>query len=314
MNARGFSLVELMASIAIAGVLMAALYGIVESAAELKTTSAQEYRTLEDLQFAMERIMRHARYSERLLLPSVDRTESGQIENLRDEIVGAGGVTAVLALTLPTSVDRDGNGFADADNDRDGRIDEDTPGDMTNDSEPGIVGIDDDADQQIDEGFFADNNDDEYSLFSDEDPADGVDSDGDGTTDEDWGADNNADGAPGVAGMDDDGDGQTDEGSNADNDEDGQTGEDWLDPVVYFLSGGDLIERLPVPWDADGDTDVDGRDFIETPVLTGVTRFRVERVAMVEVAYPLVDVTLWVDKGNGEVRSLHTRMRVGGGL
>jgi len=311
MRSGGFSIIELMASIAIAGMLFATLQQLMSASADLKQYTASENQGIQQVEFAMQRMLRHARYSERLLLPSVDRSSTPVVESIRDEVVGVDGVSAVLAVSLPPAIDRDADGVPDADNDGDGRLDEDTSGDMTNDGKAGIVGIDDDADQLIDEGLFSTNNDDEFLFIPDEDRRDGADSDGDGTIDEDWGADNNGDGQPGTSGVDDDDDGQIDEGNRNDDDEDGSVDEDWIDPVVYFLDGDRLIERSPLPWDVNGDTAIDGNDYVERNILSGVSRFRVERVALPELAYPLVDLTLEAEASNGRIFSLQTRVRIG---
>ena len=312
----GFSIVELLTSLSIAAFLLVAMQQLMANSAQFKEESQAENRRVQELNFAMDRMLLHGRMSERLLLPLNDRPNTSQTEHLRDETVGGTGDTAVFALTLPASVDRDRDGFADADNDRDGKIDEDTSADMTNDAAGGIHNIDDDLDGNTDETLFGFGitDDDEYLFFGEEDKKDNIDNDGDGTVDEDWGADMNADGQPGIAGVDDDGDGAIDEGSVDDDDEDGLDNEDWLDPVVYYLSGDNLIERTPVPWDTDSDADIDGRDYIETIILANVNRFRVERVAVPEVSYPLVDLTIETTNADGNIRNLHSRIRIGSGL
>ena len=141
-----------------------------------------------------------------------------------------------------------------------------------------------------------------------------MDNDVDGLIDEDFGADMNADGAPGLAGVDDDGDGQIDEGNNNDDDEDGLIDEDWLDTVVFYLQGDSLVERHPVPWDESGGGGVTGRDYVESTIAEGVTRFRVERVLTSSPSIHLVDLTLELTAANGDVVSLNTRVRVGAPL
>ena len=124
----------------------------------------------------------------------------------------------------------------------------------------------------------------------------------------------NGDGAPGVRSFDDDGDGQIDEGSNADDDEDGAVDEDWIDAVVFFLQGDSLVERHPVPWDENLDSNVSGRDTVETVIAEGVTRFRVERPVSLVSDQQLVVLTLELTGDNGEVVSLNARARAGGAL
>jgi hypothetical protein len=75
-----------------------------------------------------------------------------------------------------------------------------------------------------------------------------------------------------------------------------------------------LIERHPVPWDEDNGGIVSGRDFIESPIAEGVSRFRVERVVGNGNA-EIVDITLDVTgAASGETVSLHSRVRIGGTL
>ena len=310
MKVGGFSIVELTASLAISGLVLLALQQMVQSTASLKAANAVQNNGSQALECAMSRMVKHAEATNRLLLPGVDNAATATDESIRDQTVGITGVTAVLAVTLPSSVDRDGDGFADADNDRDGRVDEDPGQDMSNDGAPGMFNIDDDADQIVDEGGT--NNDDEY-LSNNEDPLDGIDNDGDGSVDEDWGDDINGDGEPGVAGIDDDGDGSIDEGNFKDDDEDGTKDEDWLDPVVYYLSGDTLVERQPANWDENGDTTINGLDVVESVILENVTRFRVERVAITETSYPLVDLLISAKNAEGETQTLQTRVRVGSG-
>ena len=91
----------------------------------------------------------------------------------------------------------------------------------------------------------------------------------------------------------------------------GKSNEDWIDVVAFYLNGSDLIERHPATWDVDGDTDVDGRDVIESVILEQVTQFRVERVATAETHYPLLDLTIAMQASDGTIHSLNTRVRVG---
>jgi hypothetical protein len=246
------------------------------------------------------------------------------LENVREETVPAttptddsSKYTAVLAVTLPASFDLDADGFPDADNDRDGRIDEDPPADNTFDNATGIFQIDDGGDGSVDEFSACCSWDDEEDFgITDEDDINGMDDDGDGRVDEDPGSDLNGDGCHGICGVDDDGDGLVDEGSgNSNDDEDDQTDEDWYDPLVFYLNGDTLMQRTPVPWDIAGGGLVSGLDFIAEPIADNVTRFRVERLAVTVAGKQLVDLTLELTSPvSGETVSLHTRVRVGGAL
>jgi len=241
-------------------------------------------------------------------VPKADNPGTAHDESVREP--------GVLAVTLDPAIDRDADGTADADNDGDGRVDEDPDKDNSNDGAHGVVGIDDDGDGATDEGGpdgagkFPDN--DEDGSFG-EDPANGIDDDGDGSVDEDLPGDMNGDGAPGIAAVDDDGDTAVDEGPPPDDDEDGAVDEDWLDPVVFRLSGGNLVERVPVPFDEDASGTVTGLDFVERTVAANVSRFRVVRLPAGGGKPPLVQITLDVDAPDGETISLTRTVRAGGG-
>ena len=101
---------------------------------------------------------------------------------------------------------------------------------------------------------------------------------------------------------------------NADDDEDGSVDEDWLDAVVFYLQGDSLIERHPVPWDETENGFVSGRDFVETVIAEGVTRFRVERPVPTSFNDQLVDLTLELTSPTGEIVSLSARVRTGSAL
>ena len=306
---------------ALAGLVLAAMNGLVNNSMGTDEIVTERNALQQDARFAMQRMTRAVSETRYLFLPQPDKPASDWRENVREETVPASPpegtsskATAVLALTLSAEVDLDSDGFPDADNDRDGRIDEDLPPDIANDFDPGIHLIDDGGNGQVDEGFYVDWDDDEAANTADEDTINGVDDDGDNLVDEDPGADMNADGAPGVAGVDDDGDGLIDEGNAADDDEDGADDEDWLDAVVFYLQDDALIERHPVPWDETANGSVTGRDFIESVIAENVTRFRVERPLPGSTNTQLVDLTLELTGAEGTVVSLNARVRVGGAL
>lgn len=299
---RGFTLVELLMALALSAMLIAALDGVTgEVLATYNSVSATNALT-RDARFAMGQITLAVGHSPYLLLPGNDNSATGLQENVRD----------VIAVGLDHDTDLDGDGQPDADNDGDGRFDEDPPADRTFDAAAGIYLIDDDADGVVDEGNSAA---DDESEPADDDPVNGIDDNGDGSIDEDPAADLNADGCPGICGVDDGDNGSVDDGSVADDDEQGGSDEDWLDPVVFYLDDTRLIRRQPVPWDEDGDGDVDGRDFIESPIAERVTLFRVERLPANANGKVLVDITLALgDAVSGKTVSLNTRIRVGGAL
>lgn len=318
---KGFSLVELTIAILITSILIAALHGVVNPTLNASQATQNRNQVIQDTRFAMDKMIRAVNRSPQILLPYNDKPLTSYPDNIREQTnpasappSGSSLATAVLAITQDPTIDLNGDGIVDVDNDGDGKIDEDFPGDMTNDSEPGIKGIDDDGDGQVDEGFFADRDDDEYLSASDEDPIDEVDNDGDNNVDEDPSADMNKDNAPGIAGVDDDGDGAIDEGSDQDDDEDGINNEDWCDPVVFYMQGDALIERIPVPWDVNSSGSVTGADYVESTLIENVTRFRVERISQGTDRVATVELTLEITPPNGEMFNLTARARVGGAL
>lgn len=316
----GFTLIELMVAMLLAGLLLAGITGIIVKALGTDAVVGERNQLQRDARFAMQRMTRAVRETRWLVLPMPDKPDTDWRENVREETVPASApegssskATAVLAMSLSTNVDLDANGFPDADNDNDGRIDEDMPADMNFDYGDGIYLIDDGGGGSVDESI-SDSDDDERLNSGDEDPINGLDDDGDGVIDEDAGADMNGDGAPGIAGVDDDGDGMIDEGNAADDDEDGVVDEDWLDAVVFYLQGDSLIERHPVPWDETANGFISGRDVIETVIAEGVTRFRVERPVPAIPDQQLVDLTLELTGAAGETVSVSARVRAGGAL
>jgi len=308
----GFTILELVVSLAIAALLLAAMAGLIDTAFETRDAAGEQNDVLQDARFAMQRMLAATRGTGRLLLPLADNPATNWRENVREQTVPAsapeGGSTfasAVLAVTLDPELDLDADGVKDADNDNDGRIDEDQSDDASNDAAPGIIGIDDDGDGSVDEGTII--SDDDEDSGDDDDPVNGQDDDGDGSVDEDPAHDMGSDGESGIPGFDDDGDGLIDEEHQFDDDEDGTRDEDWLDVVAFYLSGTDLVERRP------NLNPVDGNDFTEHIIAEGVTRFRVERIPDTGKRAVLVDITLELAKADGETVSLNARLRPGGG-
>ena len=319
----GFTLVELLVATMLAAILLVAIGGVAGQVVDTHDHVTERNELNRQARFAMDQMVRMVSQSRLLLLPQADKTVTPFVENIREQTIPAstpptGSIyaTAVLAVTLPATIDLDGNGVPDADNDGDGRLDEDLPADVTNDGKPGISGIDDDGAGVVDYFLSPVADDDESGDFSqNEDPLNGIDDDADGIVDEDPGADTNGDGCAGICGVDDDADGNLDEGATADDDEDGSSDEDWLDPVVFYLNGGTLMQRTQVPWDISGDGFVSGQDFIAEPIAENVTRFRVERLPLTATGQQLVELTLELTSpASGEMVSLSTRVRLGGAL
>jgi heat shock protein beta len=317
----GLTLVELLVAMMITGLMIAALNGIIGEVEGIQSFTRERSTLTEDAHFAMERMVRAVQHTRLLMLPFPDNPNTNWREHVREQTIPPSApegdstfATAVLAVTQDQTVDLDGDGVADADNDDDGLFDEDPYGDLTRDTASGIYQIDDDGDGWVDEQPGGEWWNDDEENFGDEDPANGIDNDGDGKIGEDPFMDNNGDGAPGVAGVDDDGDGSIDEGNYYDDDEDGQNDEDSLEPLVFYLQGSTLIERTPVPWDENGGGGVTGRDFIESTIAEDVTLFRVERVPDAGTRAQLVDLTLELTNPAGETISVNTRVRVGSAL
>ncbi len=317
----GLTFVEILMVLVIGSMLILAIGKVVGQALDTNDEIRERNELSQQARFAMERMVRAVSNTHRLLLPLADNPNTNWPENIREETVppsppigDSTKATAVLAVTLPLYSDLDGDGVPDADDDADNQIDEDMPNNMSYSQAPGIYLIDDDGDGQIDEGG-APGDDDENNSVTGEDPMNGFDDDGDGNVDEDANKDMNADGCAGICDIDDDGDGQLDEGNTDDDDEDGVSDEDWYNPVVFYLNGDALIERMPVPWDESGDSNVTGRDYVASAIADNVTHFRVERIPLSDVRAQLVDLTLELTSPvSGESVTLQTQVRVGGTL
>lgn len=330
---RGLTLTELLVTITIATIIMTGLAGIISQALQAEDATHAKNQLTQQTRFAMQRMVAALRGSQRLLLPLGDNPATDWREHVREQTVppsppegSSSKATAVLAMTLDPSIDRNGDGWADANNDRDymdinnngvrdkgepERIDEDLGSDMTNDAVAGIKGIDDNGDGSTDIESIDD--DDEDGKKSEELP-NGQDNDLDGSIGEDLDADANQDSKAGIAGQDDDFDTLIDEGGKKeDDDEDGLIDEDWLDPVVFEIQGTRLVERYPSLSDTNNDSLVTGADYSEHVIAENVSRFRVERVQQAAGQPTLVDITLEQTDTTGQVFSLRTRVRVGAG-
>lgn len=147
----GFTLVELLVVLIVGALLLAGLAGAVSNALSAERMARARNDRLREVRFAMDRMVTAVAGSPRLLLPLAEAPATPWSESVRD----------VLALVLDPRLDRDGDGFADADNDRDGRIDEDPGADLNADGAAGIAGIDDDGDGLVDESSKEDDDEDE---------------------------------------------------------------------------------------------------------------------------------------------------------
>lgn len=332
---QGFSLIELLVSLTLAAIIVAGLSGIVGTSLQIQTHNQVRNDLSQQASFAMTRMITSVRESRRLILPLSDNPNTNWSEHIRQQSIPAAPpegsstfASAVLAVTMNPNIDLDGDGWSDANRDKDfldinndtirdanepERIDEDPWGDSSDDGAPGIIGIDDNGDGNIDDSsalfdYPDDDEDDDY----DEDTDFNGDEDNDGSLDEDNDLDQNGDGAPGILGVDDDYDGSIDEGSSYDDDEDGLSHEDSYDCVVYYLNGDNLIERLPANQDLNADLSIDGLDFTESIIAEHVSYFRVERIVSNRGAL-LVDLVLKLTRAGDDVR-LHSQVRLEAGL
>jgi prepilin-type N-terminal cleavage/methylation domain-containing protein len=300
----GFTLLELLICLALAAVIILGFSDIITTSLATRQIVHAENELALQAEFAMDRIHRMVHGTSRLLIPLGENQATAWSESMRD----------VLAGTLDPAIDLDNDSTPDADNDGDGLIDEDLPSDNTNDGAPGIINIDDNNDGTADNSAAttpaADNDEDGLDF---EDQVDTLDNDNDGTIDEDIPADMNFDTRSGVYGIDDDNDGLTDEASAENDDEDNLDDEDWFDAVVYFLVGTTLMERLPVPWDENGDFQVTGEDYVESALLENVSRFEVSRQDLSSNKAVLVTIILEVTGETGEPYTLTATLRIGGG-
>lgn len=304
---RGFTLVELLISMVIGATILIGLLSSVSESLHTDFIIQQRIGLARQADFAMQRMTNAVGKTQYLMLPLIDNPNTTWDESIRD----------VLATTLDPTLDRDGDGWADANNDKDfqdinqngvrddgewERIDEDTKSDMTNDGVSGIIGIDDDGDGSVDEDEKDD--DDEDGTKNEEKDGD-MDLDGDSSIGEDKHQQMVHDDQPGLAGIDDDGDGSIDEGDKNDDDEDGVKNEDWLDPVVFYLSGSDLIERTPAINPADG------TDYLENVIANQVSHFQVSRLPLASGTATLVSIQLTITANDGESFSLSATTATG---
>ena len=257
---KGLTLVELLMAIMILGMIAVAITTFLSSAIQAQASGNKKSALYREGLLAMERMTNGVRRCTFLLIPNANTPS-------RDILAFSGFIN-----------DDDDYYFDDP---LFPRIDEDLDSDMVDDGNDGIMGIDDDGDGLVDEGFWG--TDDDEGGFADEDPVDGIDNDGDGNIDEDCWWDINADGEPGIAGMDDDGDGQVDEGHQGDDDEDGSLTEVGLVPVLYTYNSGTDTLTKSVPYTGES-----------VDLSTHVTQFQVTYEAPERLR---IELTLTGDEG-----------------
>jgi len=105
-------------SVVITGLIMLALMGLVNTATEAGDNVRSSNDLTRQARFAMQRMVRYAGHSRKLMLPLRDNPASNWPENIREQTVPASApigdstlATAVLAVTLPAFVDLDQDGY-----------------------------------------------------------------------------------------------------------------------------------------------------------------------------------------------------------
>ncbi len=82
--------------------------------------------------------------------------------------------------------------------------------------------------------------------------------------------------------------------------------------VLFYLSGNRLIQRTPVPWDADGSGFLSDDDFVEEVIASQVSRVRVERLSAAGNRFETVAISLQLALPEEGVEvNLSTQVRVG---
>ena len=277
----GFTLVELLITLAIVAVVLTALSGVTNNVMTLWDSNRARTELLYQANLAMDRMVTAVSHANRLLIPLAENPDTPYNESQRK----------ILAVTLDPLQDSDGDGFADADNDHDGLVDEDIPPDNTNDHRAGIRDVDDDGDGSVDEGFSIRDNDEDGQAG--DDWIDGVDNDGDAATDEDIPVHNDTFSVF---------------ASEFDNDGDGLFNEDWLDPVIFLVSadGKSLIQRTPVVNWPDGSKTLD--TIIAQADTIALSTRRIPNIADERNAQ--VEITLQLVTGAGGPVTVQARVRV----
>lgn len=213
-NEKGLTLVELLVTITIMGIIATAAIPLLSTCLEAYSQGNARSGLYREGLLAMERMTAGVRKTTIVVVPNGHKPS-------RD----------ILAFSRLVNSDNDfylGDPLFP-------RIDEDVH-DVFLSGGYGIKGVDEDGDGLFDEG---DIKDDDEDGFVEEDWLDGLDNDGDGTIDEEMIKDMNLDGEFGILGMDDDGDGQVDEGTGvayADDDEDGLEDEEEVLFAVYVYN------------------------------------------------------------------------------
>jgi type II secretory pathway pseudopilin PulG len=240
-NNTGHSLIELLIALSILATVAATVSLILTGTLQSQRASAQHDELVQTARLAMERMVVHIRRANRVLLPLAN--------NPTRSVLALGGLV---------------------DNDGDGRYDEDPPADRTADGAAGIMGIDDDGDESMDEGLADD--DDEDGVIN-EDSVDGIDNDGDGAIDED---------PP----------------SHGDEDNHGGANEDPIEAVVYSLDTTTRTLRGRFP--------INSTTSVTTAWAEQVEAFQVQRLVGAN-GVTLINILLRLKDTSGNVVELQTQ-------
>ena len=201
---RGLTLVELLISIAIISLIAGVSVQLVGGALDSWRYDKEQGDLHSTARLAMERMVSKVRNTTWVLLPL-------KISDPEDPGYPASSYYPRDILAVSGMIDNDGDGL----------VDEDPYRDLDWDNKSGIMGIDDNNDGIVDNGF--NNQDDDEDGAENEDLIDGIDNDDDGRVDED----------PDNAFY-----------SSAENDDgDLWNNEDVCDPRVYYLNGSTLKEK-----------------------------------------------------------------------
>ena len=108
-NQQGMSLLEIVISVAIAGMLMAGISSAISGAIEAQRNTRAQNEALQQTRFALNRMVTAVSKTRYLMIPLAENPATAWAESQRD----------VLAVTLDPTLDRDQDGWADANNDKD---------------------------------------------------------------------------------------------------------------------------------------------------------------------------------------------------
>ena len=246
---RGLTLLELLISITIISLIAVASVQLVAGSLDAWNYNRGKEDLMNTARLAMERMVTGVRTTTWVCLPLM-------ISDPTDPGYPTSSYYPRDILAVSGMIDNDGDGLAD----------EDPYRDIYDNVKPGLRGIDDNNDGTVDNGV---SQDDDEDGTSNEDPIDGLDNDADGRVDED----------PTDAFY-----------SSADDDDgDGDWGEDFFDPVIFYLNGTTLNERHD-EWNITNSDD---------PLVENVAEFKVLRRRV--NGNTLIDIYLRLDNGKESV-------------